>query len=874
MLAIYIFRIPVLWIVPLVIQIISYTRILKKMGKRPLMGIIPVLGEYEMSTDLLRWMRSFWRPVIITAALCITVLIIGANNIYGLILNLVALMVYGVFLIRLYWVLAKQFGKGGFFRLGLIIFPLLFLLILAFGKSTYLGKPEYKPAKEHSPTARKVRKVGVVLITIVELAALILGCFYITTMVRPLKPVARYILNETEKRLAVVSDSDEIVSRADTLGADHERIVEEQRTRDYFFPDHSSDDKVVVMSYIIGSNLEDSMGAATINISQMKSATSMGDGLDFVMQTGGSDRWFTDGIEDSTVGRYLISGGNLEKVQELDSDLCMSEPQSLNDFIVWTKENYPADRYMLVMWDHGGGFASGYGQDDLNRRSESYGLMTASEIISAIADAGIKFDLIGFDACLMQNVEFANAFEPYADYYLASEESEPATGWFYTSGFGKLAEDPGMSTEDLAKSIISSYDQCNRAINEGEPQHEFTLSLVDLTLIKPVYESLTDLYEDMTDDIAQDPVVFANMSAGRSRAYQFQDDEQVDMVSYLTSLKNADYRQRVAKDEELDRISQAAKACVVYRNSDSAEGVNGISIDFPYTDLSTYTDEHAQLKAVKYEKERTFFNTFCSIMASQQASQSEEIDSFWGFLNIGDYSDEEWYIKGFEDYDTTNLFIDIPVTETEDGYLPELPDKTWDTILDCKTAAYLVTDEGLIYLGREHFSETDEEGHPLVVMDGIWARVNGHIVCYETEEPLVTEEGTIYRGKVKAKLNGTENITLHIEWDPVIDESEDGLSGHVKGYSLDDEKESFFTKKGLEQFKTGDVIEFIFDFYDEEGNLIKTETYGDKLRVITEDRLTVKDELFAPGTIIQYFGVLTDVYQRELMTEELMGQVE
>ena len=239
-----------------------------------------------------------------------------------------------------------------------------------------------------------------------------------------------------------------------------------------------------------------------------------------------------------------------------------------------------------------------------------------------------------------------------------------------------------------------------------------------------------------------------------------------------------------------------------------------------------------------------------------------------------DYSDEEWYIEGFEDYDTADAFVDIPVKEVEGGYLPELPDKTWDTILDCRIATYHVTDEGLMYIGQEHFSENDDEGHPVVSMDGIWAHLNGHVVCYEAEEPQLTEEGLIFRGKIKAKLNETENITLHIEWDPVKEDSDDEPTGWVTGYSKDDEKVSFFMKKGLEQFETGDMVEFMFDFYDEEGNLIKTDTYGDPMLVITEDQMKVRDEEFESGTVLSYFGILTDIYQRDLMTEEIREQVQ
>jgi len=873
MLFTYLFREPTVWVLPLLIQIVSYYRILGKMGKRKYCAIIPLFGEMEMSTDLFRSMGSFWRPAMIIIAMFFTSRYIGVDNLYGSVLAAVALIVYGIFLIRLYWRLGKQFGKGKAFRFGLILLPVIFLLILAFGKSAYLGVPEFKQQPERTPAASKLRKAGAVLFSIAELAVLIVGCFLVTTIVHPFRPVAQYLMNDTIKKLESVSDSNEFVSREDTLGAGYEEIVEKQRTRDYFFPDHSGDQNVVVMEYVIGSNLEDGRGMASINIAQMKDATKKGEHLQFVMEAGGSDRWFTNGIEDSTVGRYVVSGGDLMVEETIDPGTCMSEPETLTDFILWAKKNYPADRYMLVLWDHGGGFASGYGMDDLNKRKDGEDIMSASEIIKAIGDAGVKFDLIGFDACLMQNVEYANALEPYADYYLASEETEPGTGWFYTAGFGKLAEDPTLSTEEFGKAMVSSYDQSLRAVNDGEAQKESTLSLVDLTLVKPVYDQLTDLYDDVTARMADSPAVFANMSAGRSGAYQFADEEQVDMVSYLTALKNADYKQQVKSDEELDKIAQTAKACVVYRSSDSAEGINGIAIDFPYSQLSYYDDEHKQLKAVKYNRERKFFDTFCSIMASQRMAQTED-NTMWGILAAEDYTDKDWYIKGFEDYDTTDLFIDIPVTETELGYLPDLPEKTWDTILDCKIAAYLRTEEGMMYIGREHFYDTDEAGHPLVSMDGVWAQVNGHIICYETGEPLVTEEGTAYRGTARARLNGTEDITLHIEWDPVKDDQDAEVTGRVVGYSRDDEEETFFMKKGYEQFETGDTIEFLFDFYDDEGNLVKTDTYGGKIRVITDDQLTVKDELLESGTIVQYFGVLTDVYQRELMTEEILEQVQ
>ena len=372
MLFTYLFRNPAVWTFPLLVQILCYYRILGKMGKRRYCAIIPILGDMEMSSDLFRSMGSFWRPALICIAMFLTSRSLGMDNEYSLVMAFVALIVYGVFLMRLYWRLAKQFGKGKGFAVGLILMPLIFLAILGFGKkNVYLGKPEFKADKKLSPMARRLRKTGSVMFSVAELVVLIVGCFLITTIVHPFRPVAQYMLDDTMKQIKDVTDSDEFVGRDVTLGAGYEAMAEKQRTRDYFFPDHSAAKKVVVMEYIIGADLEDDRGMASINIAQMKDTTAKGDGVDFVVQAGGSDRWFTKGIEDSTVGRYLISGGNIETAEMLDETTCMSDPESLTDFIVWAKKNYPADRYMLVLWDHGGGFASGYGVDILNDRASA-----------------------------------------------------------------------------------------------------------------------------------------------------------------------------------------------------------------------------------------------------------------------------------------------------------------------------------------------------------------------------------------------------------------------------------------------------------------------------------------------------------------------
>jgi hypothetical protein len=154
----------------------------------------------------------------------------------------------------------------------------------------------------------------------------------------------------------------------------------------------------------------------------------------------------------------------------------------------------------------------------------------------------------------------------------------------------------------------------------------------------------------------------------------------------------------------------------------------------------------------------------------------------------------------------------------------------------------------------------------------MWVHIGGELVCYETTVPKDTEEGVIYHGTAKARLNGEEEIQLLIEWEPVSEVTTQPANGRITGYySL--EEEHPFMKKGANVLESGDTLDFLFDYYDEQGEYIKTEAYGNTVRVISMDRLTVRDEPLPAGEV-QYFGILTDAFQRELMTETVTASVE
>ena len=840
-----------LWILAWVLQSIGYYFALKRIGDNPTYAIIPFFAEWRLSKYVFSRNVSFFRPFIITLVLIIAGFYLNPLRGMGRLFIYIAAFIYFFFLMRLYRKLLKGFGKRWWFYIIMVLFPPLFLYLIGREKRFFSG-PTFKIRKRLTRWRRGLRYAILVLFSVLEIVAITLGVTFFTVRRQQPRILANYILKDTENKTKDVVGDGKIVTREDALGNNVSLIDSAEHSRDYFYPDHSNDKNVVVLEYIVGSNLENAAGLATANIKQMKDATSRGENMVFVLQTGGSFRWFTEEIEENSNGRYLIENGKISRIEKLDDSLCMSKPESLEDFLKWGKQNYPADRYILVLWDHGGGFSSGFGVDELNRRRDS-DTMLVSEMVEAIGKSGMKFDIIGFDACLMQNIETTLAFEPYADYYIASEETEGGYGWFYTSAFARLAEDPGIPSLDFASELISAYDVYNTALKKGEIDSSATLSVVDLTMIKPAYEKLQKLFVISKQAILENSEYYADISLSASKAYGFGNYEQIDLIHYLKILDSVDYENSICQDNACLLAADSVMAAIPYRNRNSAEGIYGMSLTFPIEAISTYTDIYNQLKIFEMNDEMEFYNNFFSIMAAQSDKYR--------------VSNEKWYIEGFEDYETTDTYIDIPLTETEYGYLIDLPEKVRNIIADIQVAVYQKDDGRLRYLGRDYMGVYEEDGRDYIDMDNRWVHINNNLICYEAGQVRETESGTVYTGETRALLNGRDDIIIHIEWKAVNERTLNLPTGKITGYTYVDEFKSFMSK-GMNEFKSGDRLNFYFDYYDMQGNFIETETYGGTLIVTNPDYLTVKDKELKKCDII-FSGVLTDVYQREFLTEQI-----
>ena len=186
---------------------------------------------------------------------------------------------------------------------------------------------------------------------------------------------------------------------------------------------------------------------------------------------------------------YVTQDDNLarlgsELVEEL-GEVNMASGDTLIDFVTWAVSNYPADKYVLILSDHGMGWPGGWsdpnpggdgGGADVNAPiAQALGnQMYLAEIDDALARAraaaGVdKFELIGMDACLMGHLEVMSALAAHANFAVLSQETEPALGWAYASFLNTLQQNPGIDGGQLGQLIVSSYiDEDARITDEQQ----------------------------------------------------------------------------------------------------------------------------------------------------------------------------------------------------------------------------------------------------------------------------------------------------------------------------------------------------------------------------------------------------------------------
>jgi hypothetical protein len=286
-----------------------------------------------------------------------------------------------------------------------------------------------------------------------------------------------------------------------------------------------------------------------------------------------------------------ITSPVVENLGEAD----MGNPQTLLDFITWTIQKYPAKKYALVLSDHGGGWTGGFSDMQANSK------LSMPQIVWAVDQVqqrmgGQKFEIIGFDACLMGMAEVYGSFYPYSNYMVASEEVIPSTGWSYAAWLGQLAQNPGMTGREATQAVVSTYITQDAAFTRAsdaeiaEVEAGTTLSAIDSARVPDVIGAMNQFISVMAS-IDQTYVAQAREYT-RSYYSLFGEDVPspfIDLGNFADVLANESGDPAVGQAAEQLKIA-ISSAVVSEKHGDRMAGSNGISFYFPISDIYQFTE--------------------------------------------------------------------------------------------------------------------------------------------------------------------------------------------------------------------------------------------------------------------------------------------
>jgi len=602
-------------------------------------------------------------------------------------------------------------------------------------------------------------------------------------------------------------------------------------------------DVVTIMVYMCGTDLESKSGMASNDLKEMAAAT-IGKNVNLLVYTGGCRQWKIDSISNKVNQVYRIADGKMYCLVNDDGSDSLVKPATLTRFIKYCVKNYPANRYDLIFWDHGGGSVSGYGYDENNR---SAGSMTLKGINDALSAAGVKFDFIGFDACLMATLENALMLEKYADYMIASEETEPGVGWYYTDWLTVLSKNTSIDTPTLGKQIVDDFiAYCNRYC-AGQ---KTTLSVVDLAEVgATVPEKLNGFASAATELLKNDS--YKTVSDARSSAREFAVSSRIDQVDLVHFAHN------VGTPEAKELVNTLLGAVKYNRTSSAITNAYGLSIYFPYRKAGTVDKAVATYEAIGMDDDYSrCIKQFASLEVSGQAvagGGSSPVESILGtgspssLLSGGGVGDllgsllsggsdllgsltggssgffgRDIDLEASADYLTETQFdaSKLVWTKADGGYVMELPEKQWKLVHDLQLSVLYDDGEGYIDLGLDSLYDFTEDGMLIGEFDGTWLAIDKQPVAFYCIDSM--SDGSTVTGRVPVMLNGDRAELILV----FNDENPDGFIAGARYVYSEDGSEPVAKTAELNE---GDVIDFVCDFYSYEGKFIDSYKFGDPM---------------------------------------------
>ena len=329
-----------------------------------------------------------------------------------------------------------------------------------------------------------------------------------------------------------------------------------------------------MLVYMVGSDLETNGNNATLDINEMLAGATTTANSNIILLTGGANKagW-------ETPKSWKIENGQQVELSFVPSNTNMANPSNVTEFIDWGIDNYPAERTMIVFWNHGGG-TRGFGWAEPTYQHLSVPQLKQAFENSAYIQNGNQFDIIGFDACLMATLEVMHNLQDFGIFMVSSEETEPFHGWNYTPFMDNLEN--GNALHIVSGEIMNAYfDQV-----DAYQTSKITLSIVDLGEISILESSIEALFDKISTEgkmSSLQKAVSASEEYGKKIRTPEHSSDLVDIGDLMRKLRNIDPSLATEANQVLSRLNSAISG----QNSDHTRpNASGISIYIPHNALS------------------------------------------------------------------------------------------------------------------------------------------------------------------------------------------------------------------------------------------------------------------------------------------------
>ena len=536
----------------------------------------------------------------------------------------------------------------------------------------------------------------------------------------------------------------------------------------------------VIYWYLCGTDLESEGGAATADLEELTSVP-LPENVKVVIQTGGTSEWHNDLVDPNYIERYVYDSEGLKKLEQLPL-ASMGDAATFADFLSFAGTNFPAENKMMLFWNHGGGSVAGVEFDQLydNDSLTLTEIRQAFESTFTLSADNPPFEVVGLDTCLMATVDTAAAFSDIGRYLVASEETEPANGWYYSGFVGALAENTAMDGAELGQIICDTYvEGCELA----GTQDAITLSVTDLSKIGSLLTAYDNIGKEALAYACEDPTFFAELGRSALKAENYGGNTAEEGYTNMVDLGDLVRNSQNLLTENANAVLAALDECVIYKiNGPYRQQASGLSCYYSYDGDQDNFNEYVSVgtgTSFKYLYAYELFGTLpedgMAYIADMQFTELPEVPSIEG--------------SGLQD---------IPLTVDDEGYAVLSIGAEAANILAGVYFQLYYTDpanDTMLLLGRDNDIIADwDNGVFKDNFRGVWGSIDGNFVYLE-----LSYEGEDYNlYNVPILLNG-ERYNLSV------------------GYSFTDETyyilgaskpldESGMADKNLVQLKEGDEI--------------------------------------------------------------------